>query len=74
MTLLHPRPVVPFWFLAAGTATTSPQEALAQTQNEKILQDFFIWAPFCASLTGLYIAVRKKEEESSGSYQPVWHR
>lgn len=37
--------------LTAGTAATSLKEALAQTQNGKILQDFFIWAPFCASLT-----------------------
>lgn len=51
MTLLHPRPVLPLRLLAAGTATISLREALAQTQKEKILQDFFIWAPFCASLT-----------------------
>lgn len=33
MTLLHPRPVLPLGFLAAGTATTALQAALAQTQN-----------------------------------------
>lgn len=59
---LYPRPVPPFWFLAAGTTSPLPQEALAQTRNENSCKAYsfeLLSVPHCLGSCGLYSCCRR---------------